>query len=217
MNQGLIDTAAKEVPDTDRRIYGVAVAQVIDNLDSSNQGRVQLHFPWLPGVEPWARVAVLMAGNDCGSYFIPQTGDEVLVAFVNGNIAAPCVIGCLWNGQDSPPSKSSQDAVNKRIIRTRLGHELIFDESEQTISITSSTGQKIVMGQETVEITTTQKTASVKLETSGKITLQADVSIDIKAPKISINGTNLEFKGSAATSINGGNLCQIEGATVKIN
>lgn len=213
----LIETAAKEDSSNARRIYGVAVARVINNIDPANQGRVQLALPWLPGVEPWARVAVLMAGKDRGAYFMPQVDDEVLVAFHNGNVNNPFVIGSLWNGQDSTPAKSPADAVNKRIITTPLGHELVFDDAEQTISITSSTKQKVTIGPAEIALATAEDTATVKLEASGKITLQSNVSIDIKAPKISIDGKTLEIKGSAATSIKGGSLCQIEGATVKIN
>ena len=35
--------------DTDRRVYGVALAKVLSNNDLSGLGRVQLHLPWVAG------------------------------------------------------------------------------------------------------------------------------------------------------------------------
>src|SRR5579862_1946328 len=72
----LIDSAVPDAP-PDMRFYGVAIAEVVSNIDESGLGRVQLRLPWLPGYQPWARVAVLSAGSNRGTYFIPQTGDEV--------------------------------------------------------------------------------------------------------------------------------------------
>jgi|APLow6443716910_1056828.scaffolds.fasta_scaffold256656_1 hypothetical protein len=65
-------------------------------------------------------------------------------------------------------------------------------------------------------IVTADETAKVKLETSGKITLESEVSIDIKVPQITLDGRRIEIKGNT-TSIKGGSLCQIEGSMVKIN
>jgi phage baseplate assembly protein V len=216
MQQGLIETAAEKDHGNERPIYGVAVAQVIDNEDLTNQGRVQLALPWLPCVKPWARVAVLMAGNKRGTYFMPQVGDEVLVAFNNGNVTDPYVLGSLWNGEDKTPANSPKDAVNKQIIHTPQGHELLFDDTQKTISITSITNQKVTISEKEITLVTANETATVKLETSGKITFESDVSIDIKAPQITIDGKKIEIKGST-TSIKGDSLCQIEGSMVKIN
>jgi hypothetical protein len=35
---------------------------------------------------------------------LPDVGDEVLVAFVNGGTRAPFIVGSLWNGSDKPAS-----------------------------------------------------------------------------------------------------------------
>src|SRR5688500_8354972 len=87
-----------DVPEPDdTRINGVCTAMVLSNFDSTGEGRVQLMIPWLPGYMPWARVSVPMAGLARGTYFIPQMGDEVLVAFSQGDVREPFVIGSLWN------------------------------------------------------------------------------------------------------------------------
>jgi uncharacterized protein involved in type VI secretion and phage assembly len=202
---------------TETRISGVAVAQVISNLDSTGGGRVQLKLPWLPGFEPWARVAVLLAGMNRGTYFIPQVGDEVLVAFEQGDVRQPFVIGCLWNGTDTPPAASPLDPVAKRIIRTPLGHVMEFDDTLQSVTITTLTQQTIKMDATQIELSTTGGSASIKLETSGKITLQAATTLELKAPSITLEGLNISIKGSASTSVEGGATCSIQAGLVKIN
>ena len=84
MSTGIVAAAAGSAP-SPMRFDGVALAQVVDNRDMTGQARVQLRLPWLPGIEPWARVAVPMAGDSRGTFIIPQVGDEVLVAFNHGD------------------------------------------------------------------------------------------------------------------------------------
>ena len=44
----LVDTATRELVGADRRIYGVALATVVSNVDLTGLGRVQIKLPWLP-------------------------------------------------------------------------------------------------------------------------------------------------------------------------
>lgn len=202
----------------DRRIYGVVIAEVINNLDATNNARVQLRLPWLPGYEPWARLAVLSGGKERGTYFVPQVGDEVLVAFNHGDIREPFVIGSLWNQMDPPPATLQTDPVSKRIIRTPLGHVVEFDDLTQSITITTTTQQKIVMAPEKIALETTSGTAKVTLDTAGSITIQAATGIELKASSIKLDASaNLELKGGSSVALKGGASATIEGAIVKIN
>jgi phage baseplate assembly protein gpV len=201
----------------DRRIYGVAVAQVINNVDLMGEGRVQLMLPWLPSLLPWARVAVLSAGFGRGTYFIPQPGDEVLVAFNHGDVREPYVIGGLWNTTDRPPALLPTDPVTKRVIRTPLGHQIEFDEALQSITITTSTFQTIKLDPAQIELSTTGGAAAVTLSAAGSVSIQAALSIELKAPSITIEGGTLELKGASVANLNGGAACNIQAALVKIN
>lgn len=201
----------------DQRIYGVATAQVINNLDSQSLGRVQLRLPWLPGFEPWARVAVMSAGMGCGTYFIPQPGDEVLVAFNQGDVREPYVIGCLWNALDRPPSLATTDPITKRKIRTLTGHEIVIDDTTQSVTISNSTGQSVTLDPGKVELATTGGAAKVTLSTTGNVTIEAALSLELKATNISIKSTILELKGDATASLTGSGDCTISGGTVRIN
>lgn len=157
MNRESINTAAKENIKGGRRFYGVAVARVINNVDPTNQGRVQLQLLWLPGANPWARVAVLMAGNNRGTWFIPDVGDEVLIGFDNGYLSCPYVIGALWNGNDKPPETMDGDGNNyKKTIRSRNGVKIVLDDTngKETLTIETPGGQKLTLrdGPSSIEI-----------------------------------------------------------------
>jgi uncharacterized protein involved in type VI secretion and phage assembly len=214
----LVDSAAqRETESADQRIYGVVVAQVVDTQDTTNEGRVQIKFPWLPGVEPWARVAVLAAGNDQGTFFIPQTDHEVLVAFNHGDIREPFVIGCLWNGKDKPPQRSLTAPVSKRVIRTPKGHQILFDDEAQAIVISTKGKQKITIGPSKVEITTDQDKAMVGLDKNGKLSIRAEGSIELKADTIKLEGKKIDIKASTDARLDGGQNLKIQASRVNIN
>src|SRR5687768_10526239 len=106
--------------------YGVYAALVVDVADPDGQGRVKVRLPWSPdsqsAYEAWARLATLMAGNNRGSWFIPDPQDEVLVSFEAGDPRRPYVIGALWNGQDAPPESMDSSGNNEvKTLRSRNG------------------------------------------------------------------------------------------------
>jgi uncharacterized protein involved in type VI secretion and phage assembly len=203
--------------DEQNKIYGVANATVLNNMDTNGKGRVQLRLPWLPDYEPWARVAVPSAGNNRGTYFIPQIGDEVLVAFDQGDVREPYVLGSLWNSQDSPPASGTLDPVAKRIIKTPLGHVLEFDDTQQSIKLTTITNQVLTMDAQGIKIATASETASIKMDLSGAITIEGALSVTLKAPSISLEGTTISVKADADATLQSGGTCQIQGTLVTIN
>ena len=109
------------------QVNGVVIGLVTSVDDPEEQGRIKVHFPWLDeGHETdWIRIATLMAGNDRGAFFMPEVGDEVLVAFEHGEARFPYVIGFLWNGQDAPPGAHVRD----RIFKSKNGHQIRFLDS----------------------------------------------------------------------------------------
>src|SRR5262245_3996932 len=101
-------------------IQGVYSASVLDNRDPEGLAGVLVRVaPGSTSVsEVWARVATMMAGRNKGTLFLPEVGDEVLVAFERGDVRAPCVIGSLWNGKARPPAG---DPGSTKLIRSRTG------------------------------------------------------------------------------------------------
>ena len=118
-------------------------AIVVDNVDPANGGRVKV---WLPQVlvagegahEAWARIATLMAGTNRGTWFIPDVGDEVVVAFEQGNLDRPYVLGSLWNSANPPPGTMAVDNNNKKFVRSRNGVQITLRRSRRPRGASSS-------------------------------------------------------------------------------
>jgi uncharacterized protein involved in type VI secretion and phage assembly len=200
----------------EKKIYGVTVATVLNNVDCTGQARVQLLLPWLPGFTPWARLSNMMAGMGRGSFFVPMIGDEVLVAFNHGDVREPYVLGTLWNTTDRPPSLAPTDAVNKRKIRTPLGHELDFDEATQAVTLTSNTFSTVTLDAGKAEIST--PLARVTIGKAGDVTVSAATRLTLEAPVVEIKAdTFLRVTSHGGALVKADGLCAVQGATVAIN
>ena len=57
---------------------------------------------------------------------LPST--PVVVAFEAGDFRRPYIVGSAWNGKESLP-ESPESANNKRLIKTRSGSLLEFDDT----------------------------------------------------------------------------------------
>jgi uncharacterized protein involved in type VI secretion and phage assembly len=176
------------------RWYGVAPAEVSDINDPDGQGRVKVKLPWSPDADggaydAWARMATVFAGSDRGSWFLPEVGDEVLVAFEQGDPRRPYVLGGLWNGQDSPPASVDGGANNLKVIKSRNGVTVTLDDSQgqERLKLETPGGQSITLkdGPGSIEISDSNGN-SMKFEAAG-ITITASIKLTINAPQVSVS------------------------------
>jgi len=141
-------------------------------------------------------VATLMSGGDRGSWFMPEVGDEVLVAFSQGDVEHPFIIGFLWNGQDKPPASDISTKVRR--LRTVSGHQIDFDDigGEEKIVITTKGGHKILMddtppgsltisthGGHQIQLDDTPASMGVSITTKGQQEIQLQ---DVPLPSINM-------------------------------
>ncbi|MAS32888.1 MAG: type IV secretion protein Rhs [Anaerolineaceae bacterium] len=188
--------------------YGVYPALVTDLQDPDSQGRVRVRLPWSPdsdesAYEVWARVATMMAGNNRGTWFIPDVDDEVLVAFEGGNPRRPYVVGALWNGADAPPESMDSDN-NLKTILSRTGIRITMDDTSGAVKLTLKTpgGHSLVFDDGGTSITATDSSGNtVKMETSGititssaKVTVNAS-TMEVNASMITVNAGMSKFSG----------------------
>lgn len=203
-------------PPPDKKVFGVSVATVMNNIDCTGEARVMLMLPWLPGFTPWARLSSPMAGMASGMYFVPQVGDEVLVAFNHGDVREPYVLGTCWNTIDRPPALATTDPVTKRKIRTPLGHELAFDEALQSVTLSSNLMSTVTLDAEKAQLST--PLASVTIDKAGGVTIKAATRITLEAPVIEIKAqTLLTAQSNGAATFKATGTCFVQGAAVKIN
>jgi uncharacterized protein involved in type VI secretion and phage assembly len=178
------------------RWYGVYPALVTEITDPDGQGRVKVTLPWSADTggeryEAWARLATLMGGNNRGTWFIPDTDDEVLIAFEDGDPRRPYVLGGLWNGTDTPPDSMDGAGNNyRKVVRSRNGVKITLDDTDgqETMILETPGGQKITLkdGPGSVQLEDSNGN-SIKLETSGiTITASAKVTINASTMEISV-------------------------------
>lgn len=175
--------------------YGCFPALVTDIRDPDEQGRVKVSLPWSPdgksaGYEAWARVATLFAGNNRGSWFVPDVGDEVLIIFEAGNTRNPCVIGAVWNGKDAPPETMDGAGRNtKKVMRSRNGVKLTFDDQDgqEKLVLETPGGCSVTLqdGPGSIEVKDSNGN-SVKLESSG-ITINASAKVTVSASQVEVS------------------------------
>lgn len=206
---------AQAGPAAGGRVFGLAVGVVTNNQDPDGLGRVRVRFPWLSASEEshWARVAVPMGGKDRGVYFLPEVDDEVLVAFEQGDLRLPYVLGALWNGQDAPPASNDDGKNNVRLIKSRSGHVIRLNDED---------------GKETIEIVDKGGKNSILIDTAkNTLTIKTDKDIVLAAAQgtIKLEAQKIELKSSADTKIEAGAgmdvkasaTLNVKGATVNIN
>jgi phage baseplate assembly protein gpV len=206
--------ATQTFKEKEKKVYGVVSATVIDNVDCTGEARVQLLLPWLPGFMPWARVATPMAGLARGTFFIPQIGDEVLVAFNQGDVREPFIIGSLWNTTDRPPALAPTDAVTKRVIRTPLGQEVSFDEALQSVTIRNTTFNSLTL--DPMQAKLSSPLASITLDVKGSVTITAIKDLTLQSNVVNITGGKVNITGTLSTTINGGAHCRLAGTQIDI-
>lgn len=147
----------------------VVVGIVTNNDDPDKLSRVKVKYPWLTEDHEsfWARLSTPMAGPDRGIQFIPEVDDEVLVAFEHGDIRRPYVLGALWNGVDKPVEPSDKAVVSHkvehRIIKTRIGHTILMDDTDKKgeVRITTCNKHFLTLDDKNENITATTKDGHV--------------------------------------------------------
>lgn len=177
------------------RFYGAFPALVVNIKDPDGQGRVKVSLPWSPdgqgaSYEVWARLATMMAGNNRGSWFIPDVNDEVVVIFMGGDPRNPCVIGGLWNGQDSPPQ--TMDGAGKNYIkkiRSRNGVQITLDDTDgqEMLKLETPAGQTVTLQDSPASINVQDSNGNtVQMDSSGiTVTASAQVVVNASTAQIS--------------------------------
>jgi uncharacterized protein involved in type VI secretion and phage assembly len=206
-----------------KRIPGVVLGIVTNNKDNEKLGRVKVRLPWHNSSEEsdWVRTAVPMAGREMGIFFLPDVGDQVVVTFDHGDISYPYIIGAIWDSQNKPPEANANGKNNIKIIKSRSGHKIIFDDNEEQskemVLIQTKSGHRITLddssGKEMIEIR--DKTSNnfiqidsakseISLSAAGKIDFRDDngnfIQIDSESNKVAITSQN-ELSISSQTKL----------------
>ena len=187
------------------RWYGLYPALVSDVRDPAGHGgvKVKLQAPNTGApYEEWARLATMMAGDNRGSWFVPDVNDEVLVGFEGGDPRRPYVIGALWNGKNVPPQTMDPAGDNaKKVLRSRNGVKVTLDDADgqEQLVLETPGGQKVTLEDGPGRILVEDSNGnSVELESSG-ITVTASAKVTVNASTAEISAGALTVNAGMST------------------
>jgi uncharacterized protein involved in type VI secretion and phage assembly len=170
-------------------LNGVYSASVVDNRDPDGLARVLVRVSAPTDVisgDLWARVATMMAGRNRGTWFIPDVGDEVLVAFERGDGKEAYVIGALWNAKSRPPAESPADV---KLIRSRNGITLRIrdDRNNNALVLETPGGQRITLQDNPGSVRVEDANGnSVMLSASG-MTVNTSAALTVNASRVEVS------------------------------
>lgn len=228
MIDDIVAAVSRTVEDAERKMLGVQLGSVISMLDPLMLGRVQVELPSIDALDlaPWARVAVPMAEMQAGFYFVPQVGDQVLVAFEHGNLNAPYIIGSVWTAMSPPPLQSPEAQV--RCIRTLGGNQLVFEELSPAITLQTGPTTATPMPASPTGPNSTVRLSPERVEVMHprEITLQVGANtvtispekatVTVGASSISMTASSIEISGPSV-SVKADGLLELRGGMVTIN
>lgn len=209
-------------------VSGLQIGIVVGNEDPRGEHRVRVR---LPLVDPddegiWARVACLDAGDDRGTFFRPELGDEVVLGFLAADPRSAIILGMLhssakpapWAGTDANPEKGYRSRSKlelhfndeKRVLTlgTPAGNTLTLSEERSAISLADQNGNCIEMNADGVRI---KSTAAIVLEATTAVRVESGTSVGISA------GGEAKLEGTAGVELSSPATAVIKGCLVRIN
>ena len=213
------------------------------DADPDGEFRVQVKLPLLQAgtVGVWARLGSPYASDKFGAMFYPEVGDEVVVAFMNGDPRFPVIVGALYSKKRPPPA--TPDAKNSsKTIMTRAKLKIEFFDEEQALEISTEKKHRIRLDDKNGNLlikdangnSITLEAGGITIDSVGKVAINAKTDIALSAGgKLSLTGkagvsiaglsiaakadTSFEAQGNAGAKLVSSAIVTIQGSLVKIN
>jgi Rhs element Vgr protein len=181
----------------------------------------------------WSRIATLDAGNNRGSFFRPEIGDEVVLGFLNDDPRDPIVLGML-NSSAKPAPLKAEDKNHHKGFFTRSQMKVSFDDEKKIITLETPGGNKIIISDEDKGIAlkdqngntitmndsgiTIKSPKDITLEATGKLTLKGVQDTNIEGLNVNVKA-NAQFKaqGNAGAEVSTSAIAILKGSLVQIN
>lgn len=187
-------------------LAGGMLAIVVSLDDPEQRNRVQVRLCAFDGATQqdapmWARVVSAFAGDNRGTFFLPDVGDEVLVVFA-GDARVPLIVGGLWNGATTSPADTQTGGVNRyKRIRSRNGIVITLDDNsgQEILRLETPAGQTLTLqdGPGTVVMEDSNGN-SITLDSSG-ITVQAAAQVVVQASSVSVTAGTVSVDAAMST------------------
>jgi len=159
-----------------------------------------------------------------GLAHIPNTGDIVLVTFLNGEANSPVVIGCLYSDEEKPPKSKMGELVYKPSYGRQEGFRRVHLEFTGGMAVTITDDDMVARAGKT-KITikrdgdiSIESEANVSIEAKGSAKVSSDGDLSLSASNIKVEGRQtVEIKAGANANIESTGPMKIKGAIVNIN
>ena len=216
----------------DTKRIGVNLATITDIDDPEGYGRVKCRF--ITGDEDveeteWAYVSTPFGGNGSGIYFHPHVGDVVLLAFEEGDVHSPFVVGSVWwknkEVDNKPPIEIEGDNEKNNIylistpkgnkitlsdadgnemieVKTKSGNLLKLDDGGNVIELKSAAGEGITL--DTMQGALSIKCKQFDVEVQGnKLSIGPAGAVLECNPSISIKAAAIAVEGTGTSTVKG--------------
>jgi uncharacterized protein involved in type VI secretion and phage assembly len=142
----------------------------------------------------------------------PRVGDLVLVAFVNGDVNMPIVIGRLYNDEDRPPVNNLEEVVYIPPYGRKPDRRRIYLEFPDGMVLRITDDEVMVKAGETRVVI--QHNGDVVIDSKANITVKADGDTSIKSKgDLSIHASNVEIRSENNLNIKSGSDMNIKADT----
>lgn len=201
------------------------VTQLQDDPDGENRILVRVPVIHKEDEGAWCRVSTLDAGNERGTFFLPEIEDEVIVGFINNDPRHGIVLGMLNSSSRAAPLTASDDNHEKG-YQSRSKIKWLFNDDKKSLNIETPEGNKIVLTEEDKKILLEDQNGNKILMNEDGITIESIKDVILKASgDIKMEGTNINVKGSAQTKVEGSSGAElssgattiVKGSMVQIN
>jgi uncharacterized protein involved in type VI secretion and phage assembly len=203
------------------RVPAVIVGVVTNNQDPLHAARVKVRFPALSDTaeSAWARVLTPVAGNGRGLQVLPEAGDAVLVAFENGEVDRPFVLGAFWAPPDAPP-EAADPGNDRRTLRSRSGHVVRLDDTKgaERIEIVDGSGKNTIAIETATNKITVHAAGPVSITADGDLDLTAKGALTLHGQRVKVSADQtLELAGTAKAQLQSDGTTAVRGGTVQLN
>lgn len=158
------DLLARLIERVEGRYFGKYRGIVTDNNDPDKLGRIRAKVPRLLGDEEtgWALPAFPYGGAaEQGFFALPEQDAGVWIEFEGGDLSYPIWSGTWYTSGAIPESATPA----QKIIKTKSGHKIVFDDDAGSLEMTDSNGNSIKMDSNGIVITSGSNT--IEMTSSG--------------------------------------------------
>jgi uncharacterized protein involved in type VI secretion and phage assembly len=146
----------------------------VTELEDGGRFRIKAKVPAVLGDTPtgWCDPCVPYAGDQVGFAFLPEVGAGVWIEFEGGETSRPIWSGCYWREGELP----SDAGPKKKLIMTKAGHQILFDDDAGSVTIKDSNDNTIT------------------LDSSGIVLKRGSGKVEVAESKVTVNDGALEVE-----------------------